>query len=102
MATEASFKIKVRMRLDKLGPDCYYFVKEAMALRGIADIIGCYKGKFFAWELKRDHKAYVCKREGYELQKYNLERAGNAGGIGRVVYPGNFDECWEELISEQT
>jgi penicillin-binding protein-related factor A (putative recombinase) len=97
-ATEAQFKIKVRMRLDRLGPDCFYFVKEAMALRGLADIYGCYKGVFFAWELKSCLKVSQHKRDGYELQKYNLERAAKAGGIGRVVYPENFDECFNELI----
>lgn len=96
--TEASFKIKVRMRLDRLGPDCYYFVKEAMTLRGIADIIGCYKGVFFAWELKRGLKEAQSERDGFELQKYNLERVKIAGGVGRVVYPENFEECLQELF----
>jgi hypothetical protein len=87
------------MKLDKLGPDCYYFVKEALALRGIADVIGCYRGVFFAWELKRSERAAKQNRDGYELQKYNLERVKAAKGIGRVVYPENIDECMVELMT---
>jgi hypothetical protein len=87
------------MKLDKLGPDCYYFVKEALALRGIADIIGCYRGKFFAWELKRSERVAKNNREGYALQKYNLERVKAANGVGRVVYPENLDEALVELMT---
>jgi hypothetical protein len=98
--TEGSFKIKVRMRLDRLGPDCYYFVKEALALRGIADIIGVYKGVPFYWELKKSEKEANKKRDGHALQKYNLERAKTAGAIGRFVYPENFDECFNDLVKK--
>jgi hypothetical protein len=96
---EAHFKGRVKARLDSLGPDCYYFVKEAKAVRGIADVIGWYKGRPFAWELKRSHTESLKDRDGHALQKYNLERASNAGGLGRFVYPENFDECWEELTN---
>lgn len=99
--TESQFKIKVRCKLDTLGDDCYYFVKEAASIRGIADIIGWYKGKPFAWELKRSKKESEKDRDGHVLQKYNLERAKKAQGIGRFVYPENFDECWKELINEK-
>lgn len=96
--TESEFKIEVRMRLDKLGPDCYYFVKEAMALRGLADIFICYKGHFFAWELKRSKSEIKKYREGHALQKYHLECINAAGGTGRFVYPENLEECFSELI----
>jgi penicillin-binding protein-related factor A (putative recombinase) len=95
--TEASFKIKVRTKLDSLGPECFYFVKEAMALRGLADIYGCYKGVFFAWELKKAEKELKVWRDGHELQKYNLDRVTTAQGVARFVYPENFDECFKEL-----
>jgi hypothetical protein len=95
--TEAQFKIKVRAKLDRLGDDCYYFVKEALALRGIADIVGVYKGVAFFWELKRDEYEANRWRDGVELQKYNLAKAELAGGFGTFVYPENFEEVWEEL-----
>lgn len=98
MASEAEFKIKVRMRLDRT-PGLFYFVKEAMALRGLADIYGCYQGKFFAWELKRSRQAAEAKRDGHELQKHFLEKVQAAGGVGRVVYPENFEECYQELMA---
>jgi hypothetical protein len=96
--TEASFKIKVRAKLDRLGDDCYYFVKEAKTLRGIADIIGCYKGVPFFWELKRSERELHHWRDGHELQKYNLERANAAGGMGWFVYPENLEEALAELL----
>ena len=101
MATEAKFKAKVKARLNKLGPDCYYFVKEAAALRGIADLVGCYKGRFFAWELKRSESAAHSKRDGHELQLYHIGLVKDSGGIGRVVYPENFEECYLELLSSE-
>lgn len=96
--TEASFKIYVRTKLDRV-PGLFYFVKEALALRGLADIYGCYNGKFFAWELKRSRQAAEWRRDGHELQKYYLEQVAKCGGIARVVHPENFDECLQELLS---
>lgn len=96
---EAHFKARVKDRLDSLGPECYYFIKEAKALRGIADVIGWYKGKPFAWELKKSFMEAQKDRDGHALQKYYLGRASEAGGLGRFVYPENFEQCWDELIA---
>lgn len=96
---EAHFKDKVRDRLKSLGPECYFFIKEAKALRGIADVIGWYRGKPFAWELKKSQAEAMKDRDGHALQKYYLEQASNAGGLGRFVYPENFEECWNELVA---
>jgi len=95
---EKNFKKKVISELKDI-KDCYFFVKEAAAIRGIPDIIGCYKGMFFAWELKRSEKEASKKRDGYELQKYNIKKINDSGGIGRIVYPENFKECLEELFN---
>lgn len=94
---ERSFKRKVISELKGI-KDCYFFVKEAAAIRGIPDIIGCYKGRFFAWELKRSQKVAETWRDGHELQKYNIKKINDSGGIGRIVYPENFEECLEELL----
>ncbi len=80
-------------------PNLYVFKKEAAGLRGLPDLIICYRGKFFAWELKRSESAAHANREGHALQLYNLELIRGAGGIGRVVYPENFAECLEELLA---
>ena len=98
---ESSFKQKVRERLSRV-PGLYYFVKEALALRGIPDIIGCYQGGFFAWELKRS-KAEAKKKTGrIVLQRLIIERINSAGGLGAIVYPENFDEEFSHLLASRS
>lgn len=63
-----------------------------MAIRGIPDLIICYKGKFFAWELKRE------KKEASPLQKYNIANIRKADGQAEVVYPENFEEMKLKLL----
>ncbi len=95
---ESSFKKKVISVLKEID-GLYYFVKEAAAIRGIPDIIICYKGKFIAWELKRSQAVANSKRDGHELQKYVIKKINLSGGMARIVYPENFKECLEELKS---
>ncbi len=94
---EATFKKKVKRKLDAV-PDLYYFVKEALALRGIPDIIGCYRGKFFAWELKRSYAETKKKTGRIVLQIHVLNLINKAGGIGCLVCPENLDEKLKELL----
>jgi penicillin-binding protein-related factor A (putative recombinase) len=60
-----------------------WFVKThggAMQSAGLPDIIGCYRGKFFAFEVKRPgNKATM-------LQDIVLQQIMKAGGIAQVVY----------------
>lgn len=95
---EKNFKKNVISTLREI-EGLYYFVKEAAAIRGIPDIIICYKGRFVAWELKRSKAAAHAKRDGHELQKYVIEKINKSGGMARIVYPENFQECLEELLS---
>lgn len=94
---EQSYKQKVISVLKDID-GLYYFVKEAKSIRGIPDIIICYKGHFVAWELKRSEKEALKKREGYELQKYVISKIIKSGGIARICYPENFKECLDELL----
>lgn len=80
-------------------PGIYVFKKEAAAIRGIADIIGCFQGRFFAWELKSCEAKARLNTGSIVLQRYELEKVRAAGGIGEIVYPENFEEKFEELIS---
>jgi hypothetical protein len=90
---ETRFKKKVQDRLK--GVDNLWFFKVQMvALLGIPDIIGCYYGKFFAWELKKDPKSKPSR-----LQVWCLNQIRKAGGIGEVVHPGNFDKVFKDLTS---
>ena len=95
---ESAFKKAVKAKLDKT-PNLYYFVKEALSIRGIADIIGCYRGIFFAWELKRSQVEGTKTTGRIVLQKYNLDKVIQAGGIGEIVYPENFEETYNTLIA---
>jgi len=59
-----------------------YCVKIVSATKsGVPDIVACINGKFYAFEVKRSEKEEVS-----ELQKYNIEKIQNAGGIAHVVY----------------
>jgi Holliday junction resolvase len=58
---------------------CYVFKVSLANRNGVPDLIGCYQGKFFAIEVKRDGK------EPTELQKWNLEQIRRAGGYSMVA-----------------
>jgi hypothetical protein len=51
---EGRVKDAIKDYLDSLKPDLWYFAYTPMGygVRGIPDIIGCYKGRFFAVEVK--------------------------------------------------
>ena len=91
--TEANFQRRVIQRLKSI-KGLYYFKKEAKAIRGIPDIIICYKGQFFAWELKRSEK-----HQATALQKHNIAKINKAGGYAAIVYPENFAEELEKLLN---
>lgn len=94
---ETRFKNLVTKKLKEI-PDLYYFIKEAKALRGIPDVIGCYKGLFFGWELKKS-KAEAQKNTGrIVLQRYILSLIQRSGGIGEIVHPDNLDEKLRQLL----
>ena len=94
---ESVFKSRVTSDLDKID-GLFYFIKEALALRGIPDIIGCYKGRFFAWELKRSEKESTTTGRA-ALQRYIIEKIRKAGGIGEFVSPENYEAKFREVTS---
>lgn len=53
---------------------------------GVPDLIVCCNGYFLGIELKSEDG------KPSELQKWNLEQIRNAGGIGIVLYPHQFEE----------
>lgn len=77
----------------------YVFKKEAAAIRGIPDIIGCFQGRFFAWELKSCAAKARLNTGSIVLQRYELGKIRDSGGIGEIVYPENFEEKYQELIA---
>ena len=91
MQKETSFKIKVQNKLKQVH-SLYQIKVQMVSLRGVPDILMCYKGRFIAWELK------VGKNKASDLQQFHLESIRKAGGIARVVTPENFDECLGEIL----
>jgi hypothetical protein len=89
---ETRFKEKVFDRLDLI-PGIYYRKIQQVAIRGTLDLILCYRGKFFAWELK------VGDNTLDKLQAYEANWIKEAGGVARAVTPETLDEAIEELLN---
>lgn len=90
-ALERSFQSRVIRDLKKV-EGLYFFKKEAAAIRGIPDLVICYRGKFVAWELKRDARS-----KPSVLQSYNVDRITACGGVALVVHPENYRKAFLEL-----
>ena len=79
MTPEARVKKAVTKQLKDLG--CYYFypVTGGYGRSGVPDIVGCYRGKFFAIECKADGNVPTA------LQSLNLKQIKDAGGNAWVI-----------------
>ena len=93
---ESEFQKKVKKILKDNNVFC--FVKEAKSLRGLPDIIGCYKGRFFAWELKRSAQEARKRTGRIVLQRHILSLINKNGGIGEIVHPENLDKKLQDLL----
>lgn len=87
---ETVFTDRVRSRLKKLN-GCWFIKTMEMARIGVPDILGCYQGHFFAWEIK------VGGNKATRIQLFVLSAISAAGGIARVVTPETFEEAFLEL-----
>ncbi len=84
---------KVKPRLEQI-PGIWFTKVQMVSIRGIPDILGCYRGKFFAFEMKvRPNKLKVGS-----LQWHHIESINRSGGLGRELTPENLDRCIEELL----
>lgn len=61
---------------------CYVVKVQSASKAGVPDIIGCYKSKFFAIEVKTPET----KNNVSELQKINLDMINQAEGFTRVMW----------------
>lgn len=91
---EKKVKDKVKKILDAL--ECYYFMPatHGYGRSGVPDIVGCYKGRFFAIE---------CKANGGKttaLQDRELRRIEKVGGGQLVVDENNIGavEIWLKTL----
>jgi len=94
---ESAFQRKLIKELRKI-PNSYFFVKEAAALRGIPDIIGCIKGTFVALECKRSEEGAQETTGRIVLQRKILEDIRKAGGYASFIYPENEKFVLQELL----
>ena len=91
LTPEGKFQEKVLKHLRKQ-EGLYVFKKEAHAIRGIPDIIGCWNGRFFALELKKSLADTRKETGGIVLQKYNIGKINEARGFAILSCPETFEE----------
>jgi hypothetical protein len=77
---EAEITKQIRDLLDALGVFHYKAWQGMMSKKGVSDIIGCYKGRFFAIEVKRPG------RHPTDAQQLFLKQVTEAGGLGILAY----------------
>lgn len=89
MKNETKLKERIQGILKTI-PDLWYVKVQQVSVRGTADLLICYRGKFFAYELKSDTGSLD------PLQRYTLNNITKAGGIARVVTKHNMKEFLAE------
>jgi penicillin-binding protein-related factor A (putative recombinase) len=92
MTPEAAVKKKVVQQLKLL--DAYYFypVTGGYGRSGVPDIVGCYKGKFFAIECKAG------TNKPTPLQELNITQIKQSGGTALVVNEENINDVYTALL----
>lgn len=70
----------------------FFFVKEAKALRGLPDILGCVNGRFIALECKRSQEELKHSTGRILLQGKILKDIQRSGGLAYFIYPENEEE----------
>ena len=86
MYSEKSFENRVKQFLKDEGCWTLKTWGGGMQRSGIPDLLICCNGYFLGVELKAE------KGKPSELQKWNLEKIRDSGGIGLLLYPKDFDD----------
>lgn len=101
MAAEKKFESKIKSELRRRnacsapphgGTWFVKFFANAFTPAGIPDILACYRGRFLGIEVKGGSSYGLT-----DLQKYNLKKIREAGGIGICVYPSGWGQFLEML-----
>lgn len=97
MTPEKRVKKKVVEMLKSLGQEVYYFfpMTGGYGKSGVPDIVGCYRGMFFAIECKAG------KNTTTALQDREILLINNAGGVAWIVNEDNADDVVAILKSQQ-
>jgi len=83
MTPEAKVKKEVKLVLDELGAYHFLPLMGGFGRAGVPDIIGCYKGYFFAIECKAGSNTTTA------LQDRELEKIRKAGGVAIIINEEN-------------
>lgn len=97
MSKEHKFQHQIRSDFTKI-EGLWCFSHEALSVRGIPDIIGVYRGQFFAWELKKNLQETRRRTGRIVLQRYILGQIRKAGGIAEFVCPENYQDKLQQLL----
>lgn len=89
MASEKLFENKIKKFLKERG--CWYvkYFANRNTRSGVPDILACVNGHFVAIEVKAEDGKPT------ELQKWNVDKIRECGGVAMVVYPSD----WEHFVS---
>ena len=85
---ETVFRKRVSDALKTL-PNTVFFPIQQKTFVGHPDFLLCIRGRFVALELKSE------KGVPSPLQRYNISKVIECGGLGYVVYPDN----WKEILN---
>ena len=91
MTPEKKVKTKVVAILKEFGAYYFYPVTGGYGASGVPDIVGCYKGNFFAVECKAG------KGKTTALQEKNIAQIKTTGGLAIVVNEDNIEDVNELL-----
>lgn len=92
---ETAFQHFVLDELNKVG---FFFTKEALAIRGLPDVIGVANGFFVALELKKNKQEASRKTGRIVLQKYWLEKFQCHLGFARIACPETWDQTYKDIL----
>ena len=76
-----------------------FIIKEAGAIRGLPDIMGCWNGQAIYLEVKKD--VLGLKEDRAVLQGVWLQKFKKAGGQAHFIYPENAAYILEDLAFHQ-
>ena len=93
---ESNFASKVDNFCKELPSSCWFNIQQA-SIRGTPDRLGVVSGRFVALELKRSEEAQHSR--GAALQKYYISKLNAAGAYARIIYPENWAEIKNDLLS---
>lgn len=88
---EAKVKKVVVQQLKEVGAYYFYPVTGGYGGNGVPDIVGCYRGMFFAIECKAG------RNKPTKLQEKNMHDIAEAGGLTWVVNEENMRSVGETL-----